>query len=230
MEKPDPASPASESVSQQAARKQLLREIDQEIRLTASITGQEHLDPAVRRAIATVRRHHFVPGSEQSLAYANQPLPIGHRQTISQPFIVAIMTNLLRIRPDDTVLEVGTGSGYQAAVLSRIAKDVYSIEVIEALASSAAARLKRLGYHNVEVRTGDGARGWPEHAPYNGIIVTAAAPAVPPELVDQLAPGGRLVAPVGDGIGQDLILLEKSADGNITRRVILPVAFVPLTH
>lgn len=192
--------------------------------------GLPPLDPRVLEAMAAVPREEFVPPGEEMLAYANIPLPIGHGQTISQPFMVAVMTDLLRPQPTHIVLEVGTGSGYQAAVLARLVKHVYSIEIVEALALQARQRLARLGFGNVSVRCGDGHAGWPEQAPFDGIIVTAAAPTVPPALIDQLAPGGRLVMPIGDGLGwQDLVLLEKSAAGEVNSRKLFPVAFVPLT-
>jgi protein-L-isoaspartate(D-aspartate) O-methyltransferase len=158
-------------------------------------------------------------------------LPIGYGQTISQPFIVAVMTDLLQPKADHVVLEVGTGSGYQAAILSELVKQVYSIDVVEALAEQARARLARLGFTNIEVRHGDGYNGWVEHAPFDGIIVTAAAPLVPPPLVQQLKKGGRMVVPVDDGEdGQQLMLLEKHASNDVVSRNILPVAFVPLTR
>jgi protein-L-isoaspartate(D-aspartate) O-methyltransferase len=177
-----------------------------------------------------VRREAFVaPGSEPT-AYENRPLPIGHDQTISQPFVVALMTDLLDLQPDDRVLEVGTGSGYQAAVLAEVADKVYSIEVIPELAARAAVALSGQGYANVELRTGDGGLGWPEQAPFDAIIVTAAAPEVPPALPEQLRPGGRMVIPIGPRRGdQELLLVTKDAAGNVTRRGVLPVAFVPLT-
>ena len=169
------------------------------------------------------------PGSERA-AYENRPLPIGHGQTISQPFVVALMTELLDLQPDDSVLEVGTGSGYQAAVLAELAGKVCSIEVIPELAASAAESAGGQGYGNVELRTGDGGLGWPERAPFDAIMVTAAAPDVPPALVEQLRPGGRMVIPVGPRHGdQELLLITKDAAGTVTQRTILPVAFVPLT-
>lgn len=193
--------------------------------------GRHSLDPCVLDAIASVPREAFVPLDEEPHAYANVPLPIGYGQTISQPFIVAVMTDLLRPRADDTVLEVGTGSGYQAAILGELVKQVYSIEVVEALAEQAGERLARLGCTNVEVRYGDGYNGWPEHAPFDGIIVTAAAPFIPPPLVHQLKKGGRMVIPVDEGMeGQSLMLLEKHASGEVTSRNMLAVAFVPLTR
>jgi protein-L-isoaspartate(D-aspartate) O-methyltransferase len=210
-------------------RRELLELIDADFVATASYTGKKALDSRIRKAMANVPRHLFVPDTEKWLAYVNHALPIGHEQTISQPYVVALMTDLLAPKPDHVVLEVGTGSGYQAAVLSSLVRQLYSIEVIEELATSAAERLQRLGYDNVEVRAGDGSLGWPEHAPYDGIIVTAAARDVPPALVEQLKPGGRMVIPVGRFYGQDLRLLEKHADGSIKSKSIIPVAFVPLT-
>jgi len=187
-------------------------------------------DKRVLDAFKIVPRHEFVPGESRAWAYRNGPVPIGHGQTISQPYIVALMTDLLGSEPDDVILEVGTGSGYQAAVLSHLVKQIYSIENIEALADAAAERLKRLNCTNVEVRAGDGYYGWPEHAPFDGIIVTAAAPHVPEPLVEQLKPGARLVIPVGgEFFGQELIVLEKQADGSVLQRDVLAVAFVPLT-
>lgn len=211
------------------ARSELLEQIDADFTATGIYTGRSRMDPRIRQAMAEVPRHLFVPPAEDSLAYINHALPIGCGQTISQPYIVALMTSLLEPQPDHVVLEVGTGSGYQAAVLSSLIKQLYSIEVIEELATSAAERLQRLGYDNVEVRAGDGAKGWPEHAPFDGIIVTAAAPSVPPALVEQLKAGGRLVIPVGESYGQDLRVLTKQVDGSVKSRSVIPVAFVPLT-
>jgi len=177
-----------------------------------------------------VPRHAFLPDALRLAAYANRPLPIGHQQTISQPYIVALMTDLLDPEADGRVLEIGTGSGYQAAVLSKLVKQVYTLEVVAALAEQASERLRRLGYGNVEVRQGDGHAGWPEHAPYDGIIVTAAAPEVPPVLIEQLKPGGRLLIPVGNRYsGQELLLIEKDRHGRLRQESVLPVIFVPLT-
>jgi protein-L-isoaspartate(D-aspartate) O-methyltransferase len=182
------------------------------------------------RAMDAVPRHRFVPPRSVASAYANRPLAIGHGQTISQPYIVALMTELLEPEPGDVMLEVGTGSGYQAAVLAELAARVYSIEIIAPLAESATARLRELGYRNVQVKSGDGYYGWPEHAPYDGIIVTAAASSIPPPLVAQLKPGGRMMIPVGAPFHtQDLILLQKDEQGKVTTTSVLPVAFVPLT-
>jgi len=191
----------------------------------------EPLDPAVMRAIATVPRHELVPENLRRHAYLDQPLPIGHGQTISQPGIVALMTHLLHVAPGDTVLEVGTGSGYQAAVLAEMGVVVHTIEIVPELAARARADLERLGYANATVVTGDGYRGLPEHAPFDGIIVTAAPDHVPQPLLDQLAPGARLVIPVGaqDAI-QQLTVYEKTADGEVGEQGVLPVRFVPLVR
>jgi protein-L-isoaspartate(D-aspartate) O-methyltransferase len=187
-------------------------------------------DSATLRAMRTVPRHLFVPDEVRALAYLNRPLPIGHDQTISQPFIVAFMTAQLRLTPRSRVLEVGTGSGYQAAVLAELAGEVYTIEIVAPLADSARARLARLGYGRVHTRTGDGYAGWPEAAPFDAIIVTAAPDSVPPPLVAQLKPGGRIVIPGGAaGTVQVLQLIEKAADGRTTTLSLLPVRFVPLT-
>jgi protein-L-isoaspartate(D-aspartate) O-methyltransferase len=184
-------------------------------------------DPAVLEAMRTVRRHRFVPKAPPELAYTDQPLPIGHGQTISQPFIVATMTQLVQPDPGDRALEVGTGSGYQAAVLAEIVDSVYTIEIVPELARMATDRLARMGYDNVRVHTGDGYRGWPEHAPFDIIIVTAAPNRIPAPLLDQLAEGGRMVIPVGpEGETQQLTLVTKT-DGEITRERITPVRFVP---
>ena len=211
-------------------RRAMIREIEAEARETARYTGRSAFDARVMAALAEVPRHEFVPAGERDFAYFNEPLPIGHGQTISQPYIVALMTDLLVPQPEHVVLEVGTGCGYQAAVLSRLVRRVYSIEVVAALAASARERLARLGFDNVEVRAGDGAAGWPEHAPYDGIVVTAAAAELPPALVHQLKPGGRMVIPLDSGLWQDLKLVIKDDKGGIDSRTVLPVAFVPLTH
>ncbi|MGD8552882.1 MAG: protein-L-isoaspartate(D-aspartate) O-methyltransferase [Anaerolineales bacterium] len=184
-------------------------------------------DERLLNALREVPRHEFVPPEQKRSAYIDAPLPIGDRQTISQPYIVALMTSLLELRGDETVLEVGTGSGYQAAILSRLAKKVYSVERFERLAEEARGRLLRLGYENVEVVVGDGTAGLPEHAPFEGILVTAAAPRVPPPLENQLAEGGRLVLPVGGRLGQVLEVWRCEQDRMISERVT-PVAFVPL--
>lgn len=211
-------------------RRRLVEEIEQEARFAASYTRSARLAPKVLDAIARVPRHEFVDDREQAYAYLNEPLPIGHGQTISQPYIVALMTDLLAPRPDHVVLDVGTGSGYQAAVLACLVRRVYSIEVVPELATQAAERLSRLGYDNVEVCHGDGARGWPAHAPFDGILVAAAAEDVPMALIDQLKAGGRLIIPVGSEFGQNLRLIEKDAAGTVRQRSVLPVAFVPLVR
>lgn len=186
-------------------------------------------DQAVLGALLSIPRHRFVPEEYRRHAYADRPLPIGEGQTISQPYIVAFMTGLLELTPDDDVLEVGTGSGYQAAVASLLADTVFTIEIIESLADSAFDRLERLGYANVLAREGDGYYGWPDRAPFEAIVVTAAAGHIPPPLVQQLAPGGRMVIPVGGPFQvQHLVLVEKAADGTVTTRNVLPVQFVPL--
>lgn len=196
---------------------------------TRAETGLARMSPAVRAALGKVERHRLVPPAEVSRAYRNHPLPIGAGQTISQPYIVALSTDLLDLKSHHVVLDVGTGSGYQAAVLAEIAARVYSIELVESLGRSAARRLEELGYGNVEVRIGDGYKGWPEKAPFDAIVVTAAAPEVPKALVEQLKPGGRLVIPVGgDGAMQYLKVLTKRADGGLDERRVLPVRFVPL--
>jgi protein-L-isoaspartate(D-aspartate) O-methyltransferase len=211
-------------------RKRMVEEIAALTRETRFETGRASLSERVMEAMAKVPRHEFVPASERRSAYANRPLPIGMGQTISQPFIVALMTDLMEVRAGDRVLEVGTGSGYQAALLAELAGTVYTIEIVEPLAREAAERLKRLGYRNVETRVGDGYKGWPEFAPFDAIMVTAAPREVPQPLVDQLKPGGRLVVPVGGQAAvQSLLLVEKQPDGRITRRNVLGVRFVPLT-
>ena len=190
--------------------------------------GIRRLDGRVTEAMRTVPRHLFVPEQIRTQAYSDDALEIGHEATISQPLIVALMTHLAEPRPTDVVLEVGTGSGYQAAVLSGLVKQVYTIELVEALAQSASERLARLGYSNVAVRAGDGYAGWPEHAPFDSIVVTAGAPRVPPALVRQLKPGGRMVIPVGPRRVQQLTVVEKSASGRVSQRALMAVNFVPL--
>jgi protein-L-isoaspartate(D-aspartate) O-methyltransferase len=185
-------------------------------------------DARVLAAMREVPRHLFVDPAQSAQAYDDHPLPIAGNQTISQPYIVALMTELAEITPGETVLEIGTGSGYQSAVLSRLAKEVYSIEIVPELARASAERLRRLGYGNVTVREGDGYRGWGEHAPFDAIIVTAAPDRIPGPLLDQLAPGGRLVIPVGSFF-QELKVLSKDKNGKISEKDILPVRFVPMT-
>ena len=210
-------------------RAAMVKAVADEVLWTNRYLGKTALEPRVIAALGEVPREAFVPADLAAHAYDNRPLPIGHEQTISQPYIVAVMTDLLRPQPRHRVLEVGTGCGYQAAVLSRLVGQVFTIETVGALAEQAAERLARLGYANVTVRHGDGNLGWPEHAPYDGIIVTAAAPKVPRALCAQLAPGGRMVIPVGlPHQEQELVVVEKEADGTLDRRAVLPVAFVPL--
>jgi protein-L-isoaspartate(D-aspartate) O-methyltransferase len=188
------------------------------------------LSQSVLEALGRVPRHRFVPDIECDYAYQNRPLPIGYGQTISQPYVVAFMTELLKLKPGSRVLEIGTGCGYQAAMLAEMGAEVYSMEIIEPLACQAAEFLRALGYEQVYVRQGDGYHGWAEHAPYDGIIVTAGASQVPPSLLDQLKPGGRMVIPLGESYAaQELLLIKKDAEGNIHRQEVLPVRFVPLT-
>jgi protein-L-isoaspartate(D-aspartate) O-methyltransferase len=214
-----------------ADRKQMLDEIARTTRDTRAETGRAELSPRVMDAMARVPRHRLVPAGEEGNAYQNRPLSIGLGQTISQPFIVALMTDLLDAKPGDRILEVGTGSGYQAAVLAQLGTNVYTIEILEPLGREAAARLAQLGYTNVVTRIGDGYRGWPEQAPFDSIIVTAAAPDVPAALVEQLKPGGKLVIPVGQSSStQTLYVVEKLKDGTVNRRAVLAVRFVPLTR
>ena len=201
-----------------------------EVRRYANLVDGEPIRDNVLESLNTVERHNFVPPREVPYAYENRPLSIGWGQTISQPYIVALMTDLLEPEPDDVVLEVGTGSGYQAAILSGLVARVYTIEIIEALAEQGGERLQRLGFENVSTRLGDGYFGWEEHAPFDSIIVTAAATHVPPPLIGQLKAGGRMVIPVGGRFTtQWLLLIEKGDDGGIVTRQIAPVRFVPLT-
>ena len=210
-------------------RDRLIAEIEDDALRTESWTGRAAFSDRVMAAMAKVPRHKFVSNVKIPFAYINRPLPIGHGQTISQPYIVALMTDLLDLGESDRVLEIGTGSGYQAAVLGEVAGQVYSIEVVPPLAKAARTRLKRLGYENIEIKTGQGRKGWAEKAPFQAIIVTAASEDVPGPLVDQLAPGGRMVIPIGSPYGsQNLILILKGADGGIKEKLVLPVAFVPL--
>ena len=213
-------------------RQLMVKEIEETVRFTSEYIGKKALDPQIMDVLRKVPRHEFVPSSMQTFAYLNQPLPIGSGQTISQPYIVALMTELAAINSDSIVLEVGTGSGYQAAVLAELAKHVYSIEIVRELGEKARETLQRLGYHNVTVSIGDGYHGWLEHAPYDAILVTAAPEIIPQDLIDQLKPGGKLVIPVGkQSAAQTLQVLEKDIRGGIvTKRNVLPVGFVPLTR
>ena len=222
--------PVAEAREWDALRTRLTEEIRQDVLVTAQHTGRDRLDSRVLSAIGREPRHEFVPGNVREDAYENRPLPIGYGQTISQPYIVALMTDLLEPEDDHVVLEVGTGSGYQAAILARLVKHVYTMEIVEPLADRASATLDRLGYDNVTVRHGDGYFGWSDHAPYDGIIVTAAGSSIPPPLVEQLKPGGKMILPVGGRFtAQYLVLVTKAADGSTRTRQILPVRFVPLT-
>src|SRR5450759_3568741 len=196
--------------------------------MVRQIEGRGVRNPEILRVMRATPRHLFLPPDLQSAAYQDRPLPIGYDATISQPYIVALMTELLEPAKAHRVLEIGTGSGYQAAVLAQLADHVYTIEIVPALAQSAQQTLRRLGYSNVTVRQGDGYRGWPEEAPFARIILTASPPEIPRTLVDQLARGGRLVAPVGPMGAQELVLIEKKADGSLRRRGVGPVAFVPM--
>jgi protein-L-isoaspartate(D-aspartate) O-methyltransferase len=210
----------------------MMRAIHADVARNRQVLGRDHLSESVALALAKVPRHEFVPQELRKNAYANHPLPIGHGQTISQPTIVALMTDLLALEPEDNVLEVGTGSGYQAAVLSEVVTGgtVFTIEIVADLARTARKRLASLGYQNVVVHTGDGYLGLPDDAPYDGIMVTAAAAEIPAPLLEQLKPGGYLVMPVGgQGETQWLTLVGKDLEGKINRRVVLPVRFVPLT-
>jgi protein-L-isoaspartate(D-aspartate) O-methyltransferase len=220
------SAPAQDRLAERAA---MIETIKGHARSAPSAVEGQGIDPAVLKTMGKVPRHLFVPEEQRSAAYGDRPLPIGYGQTISQPFIVALMTDLINVGPGHSVLEIGTGSGYQAAVLSPLAAKVYSIEIIPQLGERAAARLAELRYNNVEVKVGDGYYGWPAHAPFDGIVVTAAASHIPPPLVEQLAKGGRMVVPVGGPFAtQFLMLLEKRRDGSITTRQLLPVSFVPL--
>ncbi|MGR8979295.1 MAG: protein-L-isoaspartate(D-aspartate) O-methyltransferase [Gammaproteobacteria bacterium] len=209
----------------------MLDDIEMEVQWTRRLIGKEVLDERVMKAIKEVPRHCFIPDDLRYCAYENGPVPIGSGQTISQPYIVALMSDLLQTKKTDVILEIGTGSGYQAAILSLLVKQVYTVEIIEELALSARDRLKRLNYPNVAVRKGDGYKGWPEHAPYDGIIVTAAAPHIPQPLIDQLREGARMVIPLGSPYGcQVLTVVEKKADRKVVIKEVLDVRFVPLTR
>ena len=213
-----------------AQRRQMVEEIAALARETAVETGKPILDARVIAVLGKVPRHRFVPADQQHAAYRNRPLPIGYGQTISQPYIVALMTDLLDVRPEHAVLEIGTGSGYQAAILAELARTVCTIEIVEPLAREAETRLRELGYARTRTRIGDGYYGWEDCGPFDSIIVTAAASQIPPPLIRQLKPGGRMVIPVGPPfLAQHLMLVEKNRDGGIVTRQVLPVRFVPLT-
>src|SRR5215831_5792138 len=224
------ATPAA-AQDESAARKRMVEEIVMMARETGAETGRARFSDAVMDAMGKVPRHRFVPPPQESFAYDNRPLPIGEGQTISQPYIVALMTDLIDPKPTDVVLEIGTGSGYQSAVLAELVARVYTVEIVEPLGRRAAKLFDELGYRNVQARIGDGYAGWPEAAPFDAIVVTAAAAVVPQPLVDQLKPGGRMVLPIGEPAEvQHLLLVEKRADGSATTRRTLPVRFVPLTR
>ena len=210
---------------------QMIEEIKKTAKELASYTKVSSISDEVINALKKVDRSKFVPEKLEQEAFGDTPLPIGHGQTISQPYIVALMTEVLDVKTSDKVLEIGTGSGYQAAVLAELAQQIYTIEIVSELAQQATAKLETLGYKNVEVRDGDGWFGWPEKGPFDKIIVTATAEEIPPDLIEQLKPGGLLVMPVGEWTGaQTLTLLSKSEDGeSFTTKSILPVRFVPLT-
>ncbi len=213
-----------------ASRAKMIRLIEQDVRSTSKYIKRSELDTRVLDVMAKVPRHEFVPPDLIDKAYQNRPLPIGHGQTISQPYIVAIMTDLLDLQPQHKVLEIGTGSGYQAAILAALDTRVWSIEIIEPLGQQAQTRLQRLGFDAVEVRIGDGYYGWPEHAPFDAIIVTAAANHIPPPLVKQLGLGGKMIIPVGSRFStQELILITRINQDELFTRQVLPVRFVPLT-
>lgn len=222
--------PAVPAESYEKAHQRMLQEIEADTRLTARQTGRKVLDSRVMAAMARVPRHDFVPPELRRHAYDNRPLPIGYGQTISQPYIVALMTDLLGLGAAAKVLEIGTGSGYQAAVLSELGARVFTIEIIPELGSDVAERFAKLGYSEIASRVGDGYYGWEEEAPFDAVIVTAASPTIPPPLVAQLKPGGVLVIPVGGPFSvQHLTLVEKDESGVVRTTHVLPVAFVPLT-
>jgi protein-L-isoaspartate(D-aspartate) O-methyltransferase len=211
-------------------RNQMIRTIEAHVQETSSAIGRDHIETRVLEVMGAIPRHEFVPEGLRDAGYEDRPLPIGYGQTISQPFIVALMTDTLNVDRTSVVLEVGTGSGYQAAVAAAVVRQVYTIEIIPELAQRAADRLRQLGYTNVAVRVGDGYFGWEDGGPFDGIIVTAAAGHIPPALLQQLKPGGRMVIPVGPPLGlQHLTVVERSADGRVRTRQLFPVKFVPLT-
>jgi protein-L-isoaspartate(D-aspartate) O-methyltransferase len=209
-------------------RRHMVDVIDIEFDLLSEEIGRERLGAAVREAFLKVPRHLFVPQQVAPFAYQNQPLPIGFDKTISQPFIAALMTDLLDIQPGDRALEIGTGLGFQTTILAELTAHVWSIEIVEEFAAIAAANLQQLGYGNVEIKVGDGSRGWPEHAPFDVIMLTCAAKVLPPALVEQLAPGGRMVLPLAEDGVQQLTRIEKRADGELVTQRIMPVRFTEL--
>lgn len=212
-------------------RRQMIIDIEDGVAFTSKLIGKQRLDNRVMTAMRQVPREEFVPSDMRYAAFRDSALPIGHGQTISQPYIVALMTDLLELSDDSVVLEVGTGSGYQAAILACLAHQVYSIERIPALALAAQQRLRDMGYDNVETRCGDGYQGWPEKSPFEAIVVTAAAPFIPPALLDQLKPGGRMVIPIGmASMHQELMLVSKDGLGETHSSSVLGVAFVPLVE
>lgn len=222
--------PAQAEDNNVQARQAMLADIVADVLYTSAYINKEAFDHNIMAVMGRVPRHEFVPMNQREFAYENRPLPIGYGQTISQPYIVALMTDLLAPQQEDKVLEIGTGSGYQAAVLSQLVGEVFSIEIIEPLGNQAAQRLKRLENANVTVRIADGYYGWAEHGPYDSIVVTAAASHIPPPLIQQLKPGGRMVIPVGSRfMVQQLVLVNKDVSGKVTTQQILPVRFVPLT-
>lgn len=213
-----------------AKRRQMILTIEAHVLETSSAIGGDHIDARVLEVMGAIPRHEFVPEGTRDVSYEDRPLPIGYGQTISQPFIVALMTDVLNLGQTSVVLEVGTGSGYQAAVAAALVRQVYTIEIIPELAHRAADRLRQLGYTNIAARVDDGYFGWPEVAPFDGIIVTAAAAHIPPPLLQQLRPGGRMVIPVGPPLGQQhLTVVERGADGRVKTRQLFPVKFVTLT-
>ena len=224
------AGPSTAQDRHSSQRARMVAEIAAMARETGGATGRPSFSEAVMTAMGRVSRHRFVPVLQEAFAYENRPLPIGEGQTISQPFLVALMTDLVDPKPGDTVLEVGTGSGYQAAVLAELVAKVYTIEIVEPLGRRARQLLEQLGYRNVEVRIGDGYNGWPEAAPFDSIVVTAAPTEIPTPLIDQLKRGGRMVIPGGSLDSQFLLLVEKRPDGTTTTRRTLPVRFVPFTR
>jgi len=220
--------PAADDYEQE--RQLMMKKIEHSVSETRHYLDKSGFNTQVMEVMARVPRHQFVPADQLDYAYENRPLPIGHGQTISQPYIVALMTDLIETRPDFRVLEIGTGSAYQAAVLAELVDEVYSIEIIKPLAEAASERLSRLGYDNAHTRIGDGYYGWPEAGPFDAIVVTAASSHVPPPLIKQLKKGGRMVIPVGSRfMTQQLLFVEKDSQGEVSTRQVMPVRFVPLT-